>query len=418
MGRLVLVSMLGRGPLDTQGGATAGRPLGYRRARYRFADGTEFETPLFAHALWHFLDASGSTPDAVVLVGTAGSMWDALLEAVPEATLDEATLEEALRLQGKVQANAVEPADVAPGTGLFGQVVFAGTYRPCLIDACETVAAQQAFCDQLMAAIAPGDRIVLDLTHGYRHLPMLAAFLLTSMKWLMDVEIDAVYYGGLELAREHGGVAPVINLAHAPALAQRGALMASYRTTGRYRAMAELFPTMANDIVQADYFASINQHQQARSTTDRLRRGMVKLTPEDGWCAQAASALGEEWRWVEGQGLANRMLECARRSLEQRQYFHAVSMLYEVFMRHGAKLEWGAPSDHLNEEEVEKVRDVIWDRLGEEGFNAYDDLRQLRNMLAHHGPPRKFKPMLDDEEKLRGHLEKTARTAERFLAMG
>lgn len=61
-----LISFLGRN--------TAKPGAGYKLARYRFPDGWEYETPFFGLAL-----AETLRPERVVILGTAGSMWDVLI---------------------------------------------------------------------------------------------------------------------------------------------------------------------------------------------------------------------------------------------------------------------------------------------------------------------------------------------------
>lgn len=76
-----LVSFLGRGRDNPQ--------TGYRQVTYRFPDGRTDATAYFGLALARHL-----APDRLVLLGTAGSMWDVLVENLPGIG-DE---DEALRL--------------------------------------------------------------------------------------------------------------------------------------------------------------------------------------------------------------------------------------------------------------------------------------------------------------------------------
>ncbi|HRD94530.1 MAG TPA: TIGR02221 family CRISPR-associated protein, partial [Accumulibacter sp.] len=58
-----LISFLGKGQPDQQ--------TGYRTTNYRFDAGFSRAVPFFGLALTEYLK-----PDRLVLVGTAGSMWD------------------------------------------------------------------------------------------------------------------------------------------------------------------------------------------------------------------------------------------------------------------------------------------------------------------------------------------------------
>ncbi|MDA3877023.1 MAG: TIGR02221 family CRISPR-associated protein, partial [Halothiobacillus sp.] len=48
---------------------------GYREATYQFPDGSQRKTPYFGLALADYLK-----PDAIIILGTAGSMWGVMLE--------------------------------------------------------------------------------------------------------------------------------------------------------------------------------------------------------------------------------------------------------------------------------------------------------------------------------------------------
>lgn len=63
--KTTLVSFLGKNTADPK--------TGYRTATFRFADGRESSTPFFGLAL-----AKELNPDFMVILGTAGSMWDAV----------------------------------------------------------------------------------------------------------------------------------------------------------------------------------------------------------------------------------------------------------------------------------------------------------------------------------------------------
>jgi CRISPR-associated Csx2 family protein len=63
-----LISFLGKGKAPT-------RKTGYRTASYRFDAGFARSVPFFGMALTDYLK-----PDRLVLVGTAGSMWDVFFE--------------------------------------------------------------------------------------------------------------------------------------------------------------------------------------------------------------------------------------------------------------------------------------------------------------------------------------------------
>jgi CRISPR-associated Csx2 family protein len=75
--------------------------------------------------------------------------------------------------------------------------------------------------DQVFSKLEPGDRIFLDITHGFRSLPMLAIVLMNYTKALKDIVVEEIYYGAFEKLGHTGKVkalplsqrnAPIIEL--------------------------------------------------------------------------------------------------------------------------------------------------------------------------------------------------------------
>jgi hypothetical protein len=86
-----LISFLGKGQADRQ--------TGYRTATYRFDAGFSRSVAFFGMALTEYLK-----PDRLILVGTAGSMWDVFFER--EGADDDAMLQ----LMAAVEAGQVDDA--------------------------------------------------------------------------------------------------------------------------------------------------------------------------------------------------------------------------------------------------------------------------------------------------------------------
>jgi len=55
-----------------------------------------------------------------------------------------------------------------------------------------------------------GDRVIFDITHGFRSLPMLGMVLLPYARLLKDIEVEGIYYGAFEA--RNGDNAPVFDL--------------------------------------------------------------------------------------------------------------------------------------------------------------------------------------------------------------
>jgi CRISPR-associated DxTHG motif protein len=66
--------------------------------------------------------------------------------------------------------------------------------------------------ETIVQHVDEGDEVIFDITHSLRSLPFLVFLFAAYLKKAKNVSIQAIYYGAFELARDNGGVAPVIDL--------------------------------------------------------------------------------------------------------------------------------------------------------------------------------------------------------------
>ncbi len=188
-----LISFLGKSQLDSK--------TGYRSARYRFEDGSERETAYFGLALADYL-RSGT----LILLGTPSSQWDLLVESVVG---DAAQEEQRIELLDAVRADSVNEdllRQLAPSI----ERKVGRSVQALIIPHAVSFAEQQALLARLAAAIARGERVAIDLTHGYRHLAMLGLAAARYLAHERDIVIEGLYYGALDMTRD--GITPVIRL--------------------------------------------------------------------------------------------------------------------------------------------------------------------------------------------------------------
>ena len=155
MSNTTLISFLGRN--------TTASTTGYREADYQI-DGKSYKTPYFGFAL-----AEHVKPTRMLLLGTVGSMWDVLIEA--HATVGEKE-EARLRLMDLAQTNNVNETillEFAPliekrlGCPVDMKII------PYARDASEQIGILATVAHHIQAQ----ESVIMDVTHGFRHLPML-----------------------------------------------------------------------------------------------------------------------------------------------------------------------------------------------------------------------------------------------------
>lgn len=64
----------------------------------------------------------------------------------------------------------------------------------------------------IYSEIEEGDEIIFDITHGFRSIPMLAIIILNYARVTKGCQIGGIYYGAYEAARDHNGIAPIVDL--------------------------------------------------------------------------------------------------------------------------------------------------------------------------------------------------------------
>lgn len=235
----VVVSFIGRGRLSAD---PSGRR--YLQTIYRFPDGSEEEAAFFGAAFLRWLEKRDFRLQRWIVMGTSQSMWDALYEALPfEAR--ERLLEESLDLWQKVfEAKERGEADqeiVNRWEAALRRYLPNLDLRLRVVGAANSEESQMCMWEELMRAVDEGDRVLLDITHGFRHQPALTAFMLVLLKWLKNIEGFELYYGAFEMAKE-GDPCPVLRLSTCNLLTQVAEALAIFRTTGNFAQLAEVLP--------------------------------------------------------------------------------------------------------------------------------------------------------------------------------
>ncbi len=397
----ILVSFLGRARQPNQA-------EGYRWAKYRLenqgcrpasaSDGMEkprnragshaaaqqplsagsediFETQYFGLGLARRLQV-----DRLLLLGTASSMWDVLLEqqlvrpeAVKIAGLSE---DDRLALIEACQAGAVtrplleqfRPAlEALTGQRLTLELI------PMALDS----ESQARILSRLAELLQPGDEVVFDITHGLRHLAMLALVAAILLERLRRIRVADIYYGALE-ARAEDGVAPVVNLSGMLDLLRWIQAFSAYDAGGNYSVFQPLFhhpvppPAKLPRLSQAAFEQSCFSVSQARkhllpyltllqaSANPPLKLFAPELAARLAWIRQQHR---DEWELAVGDA-----------ALDRGDYLRAAAHYQEAFISRRLRHRPHAQRRDAREEAEESLA---------RQFEAYRNLRNLRNLLVH-----------------------------------
>jgi CRISPR-associated Csx2 family protein len=365
-----LISFLGRGNPD--------RGKRYRQATYEFGAGQRQTTEFFGLGLTRWIG-----PDRLLILGTTGSMWDvllfslglgqqhdeALLALTESADDDRTTQEELDRLTSVVSERLGLPV----------------TLR--LIPYGRDTDEQVGILQRMASDIAEGDAVTLDVTHGLRHLPMLAQMSALYLRRVKNVEIRGLYYGALDMT--HDGLTPVMNLRGLLDIADWTGAVQSFDKDGDYGVFATLMreqsPAAASLLRESAFYERTTRPGQARNKLRELD-DLLDRQPLTGIGSLFAPTLRARLSWHREDRLYLRQQALARLYLEHDDFLRAALLGFEAFItRLMQQQRMTNPDNWTQRETVKKEYEdrnkTIHPRSDE--YQRYCLLRDLRNHLAH-----------------------------------
>lgn len=389
-----LVSFLGRGRDNPTSG--------YREATYHFADGTADTTAFFGLALARHLK-----PDVLVLLGTAGSMWDVLIENLPGIGETDETLR--LELMEAVASGSVTADLLGRAQPLIERAV-GRPVRLELIPFGRDAAEQRQILACIEQAAEPGE-VSLDVTHGFRHLPMLSlvsAFVLERLRRT----VTGIYYGALEMTTS--GYTPVLGLDGLLAIQRWVEALAVFDASGDYGVFA---PLLDADGVPADKTRCLEDaafFERVSNVKDAARQLGTFLptldSPLPGASGLFQKRLRERLAWARESGIAAQQRKLAHQYLNRGDFVRAAIFGYESLV---SRLSLEQGRDPLNYAERDEVAQIFGEELraGEHADwkrMAFRTLRSLRNSLAHGTPPASetLRRTLRDRDALAAEIQK------------
>lgn len=115
--------------------------------------------------------------------------------------------------------------------------------------------------------------VVFDVSHGFRHQPIIATHVVSMMRWTHGIRSVRFFSGVLEASRN--GVAPVVELPICQQLAETTEAAATLELTGNYEPLAKQ--------LQVDAGTACFSRAPTKSTPrERPRRGFAR-TCMPGW---------------------------------------------------------------------------------------------------------------------------------------
>ena len=373
---------------------------GYQPARYRFSDGEVRESAFFGFALRERV-----APQRLAILGTTGSMWYTLLELT-------GVYEQAVGLWERLEAGCREdrtaPEDLAEAEKLLAEKVGCDV-RLVLIPYGRDENEQRAILEAIAGQVEPGEAVILDVTHGLRHLPMLTLASALLLRSVRGARIEAIYYGALDMTR--GGETPVLDLQGLLEIADLVVAMAGFQADGRYGRLAErlvqagLPEEAARALRMADFYEQVGRFGRARQELERARAALSGGL--NGPVRLFQRALESQLPRAGADSPAAYQLSLAYRALAYGDLLRSATFLLEAVIT--AHMPATGDLDDVDGRKLtaEALRKGI---LGPAGLRRpFCELTALRNALAHgrqRAEDREVERWLENPDELRRQLER------------
>ncbi len=356
-----------------------GKVGNYQPTTYRFPDGETATTRYFGLALRRKLQA-----DRLVMFGTSGSAWDVICLDDDGAALAGEALDAVEQVESAVQANRVTKELLDPlAEPISRRLGFDVQFR--VIGYADQIQEQLELLQAMTTEVKTGDRVSLDITHSFRHLPMLALLSALHLREARQVTVEGLYYGAFEM--KHEGIAPVMNLAGLLRIADWVGALKTFDKDGDYGAFADLMEQDGVSTHQANYLRRAAFRERTSNAwearTDLRNLDAVLCSGLPGVSALFTDQLKTRIRWHKGQDLLACQRELAVEYLDRGDYVRAAIYAFEGFVT--SLIDDEKHEQFWNFQDRDKARrDYQSGLCGERSLlSDYLLLKALRNALAH-----------------------------------
>lgn len=330
--------------------------------------------------------------DKVVLIGTVHSMWEEVyryfcekngLEIDENAYCDISEYCEKATSDSQLNIPHKDKIEAALGKDSHVLLIKYGASEEEINDNISIVLG-------LNNLINTGDEIVVDITHSFRSLPIVVMNLLLYLTTVSNKKpvISHIYYGMMEMIKELG-YTPIVDLIKIQELNKWIVGASAFKNYGNAYQIAELLKGVdtdsANRLKQFSDILNLNHLDKVEKEIDRLRRVKAKnydsLLPELT-VKPVVNDFLKQFGTV-GDNHALFQYNLAKWQFGNMNYALSLISLQESILTYACQL---AEKDWENQSQRQKVKDTIMAKkseLPEELSKCYNDVRELRNCVAH-----------------------------------
>lgn len=370
-----------------------GKTDNYDTIPYQFTDGTPSEE----ESNFHFALRTYLSPDKTVVLGTPSSTWHSLFQKEGE-TPDEYR-DTRNRLQRIVKDNEDYPIEQEQDLKQTDEwqalaAFLATTYSETEIGIIPYGQNEQEQIDILQKVnefVAVGDTVYLDITHGFRHLPMLVVLVALYLQRTKQVTIKGIYYGASELCGKGGSdYAPVLELQGLLRIAEWVSGLDQFGKDGDYSVFADLLEKDnfkgTKKLKKAAFFERNFNIEDAQKVLSEVHPTLDQLNGLSG-LFQKPLQYQLDWHQQDGENPYARQYDRAQFFFKNRDYIRAVAFAFEAYITKNMT------ANYHDYKEREKIKNQLLNKN-----NNFYILRGLRNHLVH-GHSKDENQMDDKEQK-------------------
>lgn len=333
-------------------------------------------------------------PTKLILLGTAGSVWDVFFEKGAD-DLEE----EWLSLSDKVANSSVTQDDLKPFEDYLSQKLNTQVY--CVLTSFARDTKEQAdILLKLEHYLDSNEEAILDVTHGFRHLPMLALVAARFLKRIKNIDVQHIYYGAFDMKKDDK--CPILDLDGMLSMLDWVDALTTFDKDGDYGQFADLLvqenfdKNKARLLKEASFFERTTNSSKASEKLNTIFKDLENFNSPifDLFKPQLIKRL--TWFRESNRGLREQQL--AKEYLERKDYLRAVVYAMEGIISNAIYQD----KDDINNYDVRNKKS---DELAKNS-QSFKELRPLRNTLAHGNRNHsKVSELTGDEKKLSQNLK-------------
>lgn len=282
--RKILILSLGTGRMrDKDTDRTPAEKIIYQSAKYRMDDTKDIiETEFSAEPLIHFFE-----PDEVIIIGTSRSAWAGFYCKFGDKS-DSASVERLQEIEtegGKDISGSALQILSREVEEIYAKGLSSGLFRNiCVHVIMIRYGINEAELKENYALLGSiGERLkqkvhykaAFDITHSFRSLPLYNLVILNYFKniSMIDLEISHVYYGNLDIRRENGDIAPIVDMAELIKVLDLSNGVSEFKNTGNAVSLLKYIPD------EEEFGTALNRFDWATqiNSLDRIADSLKEL---------------------------------------------------------------------------------------------------------------------------------------------